>query len=66
MEYLTLSRNPGPYHSAVEATEKSLIEETLERTFGNQLRAARLLGINRNTIRNKIRKLGIQVKRRKR
>jgi len=49
------------YKSVVEAIEKPLIEYTLERTEGNQLKAARILGINRNTIRSKIKKLGINV-----
>jgi two-component system nitrogen regulation response regulator GlnG len=39
--------------------EKPLIERALERTYGNQLKAAKILGINRNTIRTKIKKLGI-------
>jgi DNA-binding protein Fis len=49
------------YKSVVEAVEKPLIEHTLERTEGNQLKAARILGINRNTMRAKIKKLGINV-----
>lgn len=49
------------YKSVVEAVEKPLIEQTLERTEGNQLKAARILGINRNTMRTKIKKLGIDV-----
>jgi two-component system nitrogen regulation response regulator GlnG len=40
--------------------EKPLIEWSLKRTWGNQLKAAKILGLNRNTIRSKIRKLGIQ------
>jgi DNA-binding protein Fis len=43
--------------------EKSLIEKALEYTFGNQITAAKLLGINRNTIRTKIKKLNINVER---
>ena len=49
------------YKAIVEAVEKPLIEQTLERTEGNQLKAARILGINRNTMRTKIKKLGIDV-----
>lgn len=49
------------YKSVLEAVERSLIERVLERAAGNQLKAARILGINRNTIRAKIRKLGINV-----
>ncbi|MCM8780182.1 MAG: hypothetical protein NC914_03440 [Candidatus Omnitrophica bacterium] len=47
------------YKFILEIVEKPLIENTLERTYGNQLKAARILGINRNTIRAKIKKLGI-------
>ena len=51
------------YRSVIQAIEKPLIEGTLERTAGNQLKAARILGINRNTIRSKMKKLGIDPKR---
>ena len=47
------------YKYVLEIIEKPLIEHALERTFGNQLKAAKILGINRNTIRTKIKKLGI-------
>ena len=47
------------YKSILEAVEKPLIEDVLERTEGNQLKAAKILGINRNTIRAKIKKLSI-------
>ncbi|PIQ87354.1 MAG: hypothetical protein COV73_03540 [Candidatus Omnitrophica bacterium CG11_big_fil_rev_8_21_14_0_20_43_6] len=49
------------YKSVLEAIEKPLLEQTLERCEGNQLKAARILGINRNTMRAKINKLGIDV-----
>ena len=49
------------YKSILEAVEKPLIEDVLERTEGNQLKAAKILGINRNTIRTKIKKLSIDV-----
>ncbi|MFA5118532.1 MAG: helix-turn-helix domain-containing protein [Candidatus Omnitrophota bacterium] len=47
------------YKLIIETVEKPLFERALERTAGNQLKAARILGINRNTMRSKIRKLGI-------
>ena len=50
------------YGSVIGEVEKPLIEYALERTWGNQLRAAKILGINRNTMRSKIKKLGIDAK----
>ncbi|MFC1674401.1 helix-turn-helix domain-containing protein [Candidatus Omnitrophota bacterium] len=51
------------YKFFVEALEKPLIERILEKTDGNQLRAARILGINRNTLRSKIKKFAINTAR---
>jgi len=48
------------YKMIVESVEKPLIEKALQRTFGNQLKAAKILGINRNTLRTKINKFGIK------
>jgi two-component system nitrogen regulation response regulator GlnG len=47
------------YKYILDSVEKPLIEYVLERTYGNQLKAAKILGLNRNTIRSKIKKLGI-------
>ena len=47
------------YKNILEAIENPLFEHVLEYTEGNQLKAARVLGINRNTMRAKIKKLGI-------
>lgn len=51
----------GVYHRILAEVEKPLIEETLKITRGNQLRAADILGLNRNTLRKKIRELEIDI-----
>ena len=50
---------PEIYHRLIERVERPLIEAALARTDGNQIRAAALLGINRNTLRKKIVDLAI-------
>jgi two-component system nitrogen regulation response regulator GlnG len=50
------------YSLVVERVERPLIELTLRKTQGNQVRAAEILGINRNTLRKKIADLRISVK----
>ena len=54
---------PGLYDRILKEVELPLIALTLASTRGNQLRAADLLGINRNTLRKKIRELDIPVTR---
>lgn len=50
------------YDMVIPEVERSLILMVMKETKGNQVKAAKLLGINRNTLRSKIRKLGIKVK----
>ena len=50
------------YDMVIPEVEKALILMVMKETKWNQVRAARLLGINRNTLRSKIRKLEIKVK----
>ncbi len=53
---------PEPlYRTLIEQVERPLLESVLARTDGNQIRAAALLGINRNTLRKKIADLGIRL-----
>src|SRR5271165_477215 len=52
---------PGLYHRVLREIEHPLLSVTLAATRGNQIRAADLLGVNRNTLRKKIRDLDIQV-----
>ncbi|BBK37284.1 nitrogen regulation protein NR(I) [Allostella sp. ATCC 35155] len=51
----------GLYDRVLREIERPLISLTLTATRGNQIRAAQLLGLNRNTLRKKIRELDIQV-----
>lgn len=51
----------GLYDRILREVEKPLISLTLEATGGNQIKAASVLGLNRNTLRKKIRDLGIEV-----
>jgi two-component system nitrogen regulation response regulator GlnG len=52
---------PGLYHRVLREIEYPLLSAALAATRGNQIRAADLLGLNRNTLRKKIRELDIQV-----
>src|SRR5215207_686426 len=52
---------PGLYHRVLRDVEEPLIGAALAATRGNQIKAAELLGVNRNTLRKKIRDLDIQV-----
>jgi two-component system nitrogen regulation response regulator GlnG len=51
----------GLYERVLREVEAPLIELSLEATRGNQIKAAELLGLNRNTLRKKIRELDIDV-----
>ena len=52
---------PGLYDRVLREIERPLLALTLESTRGNQIRAAQVLGLNRNTLRKKIRDLDISV-----
>ncbi len=55
----------GLYDKIIREVERPLIILSLQATGGNQLKTADLLGINRNTLRKKIRELDIEVLRSK-
>jgi len=52
---------PGLYHRVLREVEYPLLSAALAATRGNQIRAADLLGVNRNTLRKKIRDLDVRV-----
>jgi two-component system nitrogen regulation response regulator GlnG len=43
--------------------ERQVLTQVLRHTAGNQLQAAQLLGITRNSLRHKLRALGITIER---
>jgi two-component system nitrogen regulation response regulator GlnG len=52
---------PGLYDRMLREMERPLLSISLVATRGNQIKAAQLLGLNRNTLRKKIRDLGLDV-----
>ena len=52
---------PGLYMRILRELERPLISLTMQATRGNQVKAAEVLGLNRNTLRKKIRDLDINV-----
>ena len=51
---------PGLYHRVLREVEYPLIAAALAATRGNQIKAAELLGLNRNTLRKKVRDLDVR------
>ena len=52
---------PGLYDRILAEVEYPLVLASMTATRGNQIKAAELLGLNRNTLRKKIRELGVNV-----
>ncbi len=59
--WLATARPPegALYQQAIAELERPLLAHALEQTRGNQIAAARLLGINRNTLRKRLSDLGM-------
>ena len=53
--------SPGLYDRILKELEKPLISLSLTATKGNQIKTAKMLGINRNTLRKKIKELEIDI-----
>ena len=53
-------RARGVYDMVINCVEKPLLESVLNRVSGNQTHAAQMLGINRNTLRKKMKAHGIK------
>lgn len=56
---------PDLYRRVLREVERALIEEALQRSKGSQTRAARILDIHRNTLRARVRALGIKTGKRR-
>ena len=54
---------PGLYHRVLRELEVPLVSAALAATRGNQIKAAEMLGLNRNTLRKKVRELDIKMMR---
>ena len=55
-----VAERPGQIHAEIQAmVERAVFARALEITGGNQLQAARLLGVNRNTLRKYCRRLSL-------
>lgn len=49
----------GIYDMVLKETERPLLEVTMAQAGGNQTRAAKMLGINRNTLKKKLTQYGL-------
>lgn len=64
-DQLTSARPGRVYREALTLVERPLLMHVLNVTGGNQLRASRLLGLNRNTLRKRCRELQLPLPRSK-
>ena len=64
VDQLARANSRRVYREVMAIMERPLLQHALSLTGGNQLRAARLLGVNRNTLRKRCRDLGLEPARR--
>lgn len=63
VDQLLAGNAPRVHREAMSLFERPLLVHALAMTGGNQLRAARLLGLNRNTLRKRCRELQLALPR---
>jgi two-component system nitrogen regulation response regulator GlnG len=59
VDQLRAGNSPHVHRDAIALLERPLLAHVLALTNGNQLRAARVLGLNRNTLRKRCRELSL-------
>jgi transcriptional regulator with PAS, ATPase and Fis domain len=57
--HATVGATDAPFQTSLEEAEKSLLTRALDKSGGNQTRAAVLLGITRDTLRYKMKKFNL-------
>lgn len=60
LEHVKRGKGNGVYRRVMASVEKPLVKQALAATGGNQIQAAALLGINRNTLKRRMDKLGLK------
>jgi len=60
-EYFFTATSSQVYDDIINDIEKRVIIKSLELSNGNQLAASKMLGVHRNTLKNKIKKYNIDV-----
>ena len=63
VDQLRAANSPRLHRETMSLLERPLLVHALAMTGGNQLRAARLLGLNRNTLRKRCRELQLALPR---
>lgn len=62
-DYLTAQNNnitdSNLYEVVIKEVEKPLLRQTLQAVHGNKAKAAKILGINRNTLHKKLSDMGL-------
>ena len=61
IDRLLAAGEPGVYRSVLEQVERLLLARALQHTGGRQAQASDILGINRTTLRNRLRELNLTV-----
>ena len=56
----TMAPQQGVYYRLLKELEEPLLRQTMAYTKGNQIKASKILGLNRNTLRTKLKMYNIE------